>query len=113
MEWYKAQLDKRNPLCRPDGATTYPVRLAIRIAALSFLAYAAWTAARGYWQRQEARREIAQAYEFVIQHAEVTSYLPCFCGCERREGHSSLDSCFVSRRDEAGRMVSRNAHAET
>ncbi len=93
--------------------TGYPVRLAIRVAVVSFVAYATWVAVQGYWRQHEAHREIAQAYEFVIRHGEVTSYLPCFCGCGRREGHSSLDSCFVSRRDKAGRMVSRDSHAET
>lgn len=93
--------------------TRYPVRFAIRIALLSFVAYAAWTLVRGYWQQDEMHRKVAEAYEFVIQHGEVTSYLPCFCGCGKRESHSSLDSCFVTRRDKSGRMVSRDPHAET
>ena len=93
--------------------TRSPVRLAIRAALLVLLVYAVWTAVRGYAGQDEAHRHIAQAYAFVFEHGEITSHLPCFCGCGKREGHSSLDACFVSRRDAAGRMIARDAHAET
>lgn len=89
------------------------LRRVTRIALVSLVVYATWALVREYWERQATDGDIARAYEFVINHGEVTSYLPCFCGCEKRQGHSSFDSCFVSRRDELGRMVSRDAHAET
>jgi hypothetical protein len=95
------------------GPRRSAVRPLVQIALLALVAYAGWVAARGYWQQTEAQRQIAQAYAFVTEHGDVTSYLPCFCGCGKREGHASLDSCFVSRRDDAGRVVARDDHAET
>lgn len=79
---------------------------------LSLVVYAASTSVVGYRQQRESQKRIAQAYEFAIHNGEITSYLPCFCGCGKREGHSSVDSCFVSRRDGRGRMVSLDSHAE-
>ena len=92
---------------------TSVIRPGIRIILVALLAYSVWTVGRAYWQQDEAHRQIAQAYEFVIHNGDVTSHLACFCDCGKREGHGSLDSCFVSRRDAAGRMVSRDPHAET
>lgn len=54
--------------------------------------------------------EIVQAaYEFAARHPEVLSYVPCFCGCERR-GHRSNHDCFVSARDAEG-PVTWSSHA--
>src|SRR5262249_15717144 len=99
-------------LVRLSNETRSPIRVAVRGALLVFVAYATWTMLSGYWRAGTVDREIAEAYDFVIDHAGVTSYLPCFCGCGRRESHNSLDSCFVNRRDESGRMVTRDPHAE-
>ncbi len=88
-------------------------RLIVRVALVAVTVYTTWSIGRAYWTRDDAHRRIAQAYDFVMRHGEVTSYLPCYCGCGKREGHSSLDSCFISRRDEFGRVVSRSTHAET
>lgn len=88
-------------------------RLALRLALLGIMILGVFGIVRGYSRRNEAHRDIAQAYAFILQHAEVSSHIPCFCGCGKREGHSSLDSCFVSRRDELGGVVSRDPHAES
>jgi len=96
-----------------SGGKSVTVRVAARIGLTLLVIYAAWVATRAFWQGEDFERDTARAYEFVIPHPEVSSYLPCFCGCGKREGHSSLDSCFVSRRDAAGRMIARDPHAET
>ena len=84
------------------------IRGAVWVALLSFVAWAGW----GYRQQNEVGQDIAEAYEFVIANGQVSTQLPCFCGCKQR-GHASLDMCFVSRRDKAGRMIARDSHAET
>jgi hypothetical protein len=96
-----------------SGGKSVTVRVAARTGLTLFVIYGAWVTTRAFWQRENVERDVARAYEFVIVHPEVSSYLPCFCGCGKREGHSSLDSCFVSRRDAAGRMIARDPHAES
>lgn len=88
-------------------------RLLLRIVLVAVTVYMSWSIGRAYWNRDDDHRRIARAYDFVVRHGDVSSYLPCYCGCGKREGHSSLDSCFVSRRDEHGQVVSRSTHAET
>lgn len=46
---------------------------------------------------------IRAAYEFAARHPEVVSYIPCFCGCEKK-GHRSNHDCFVASRDTEGRV---------
>lgn len=47
---------------------------------------------------------IRAAYEFAARHPEVVSYIPCFCGCEKK-GHRSNHDCFVASRDAEGRVA--------
>ena len=47
---------------------------------------------------------IGAAYDFAARHPEVLSYIPCFCGCERK-GHRSNEDCFVASRAAEGRVV--------
>jgi hypothetical protein len=49
------------------------------------------------------------AYRFAAEHPEITSYVPCFCGCERA-GHRGNQDCFVSQRDANGDVVAWDAH---
>ena len=96
-------------MTKPSGN----VRRIVRLSILIFVIWGAFTLVRGYWQRDEQARETAQAYEFVEGHGELISHLACFCGCVKRNSHSSLDTCFVSRRDESGRVIARDPHAIT
>ena len=56
--------------------------------------------------RRAARPQgvIRAVYEFAARHPEVLSYIPCFCGCERK-GHRSNHDCFVAARDADGRVA--------
>jgi hypothetical protein len=54
---------------------------------------------------------IRAAYEFAARHPEVLSYIPCFCGCEKK-GHRSNHDCFVASRDAEGE-VAWSAHGMT
>jgi hypothetical protein len=50
-----------------------------------------------------------QVYEFAARHPEIIRYVPCYCGCET-SGHTSGDSCFVSRRDSRGHVTAWDLH---
>jgi hypothetical protein len=44
---------------------------------------------------------IRRAYAFAANRPDVVQYLPCYCGCER-QGHRSLEFCFVKARNSSG-----------
>lgn len=46
---------------------------------------------------------IRAAYEYAARHPEILSYVPCFCGCEKK-GHRSNHDCFIASRDAEGRV---------
>lgn len=52
---------------------------------------------------------VADAYRFAAEHPEITSYVPCFCGCERA-GHQGNTDCFVKQRDANGDVVAWDEH---
>jgi Protein of unknown function with PCYCGC motif len=52
---------------------------------------------------------IRAAYKFAAEHPEVSSYVPCFCGCDR-EGHRGNEDCFVAARDANGDVVQWEEH---
>lgn len=52
---------------------------------------------------------VAAAYRFAAEHPEITSYVPCFCGCERA-GHQGNTDCFVKQRDANGDVVEWDEH---
>jgi Protein of unknown function with PCYCGC motif len=52
---------------------------------------------------------VRAVYTFAAEHPEVLSKMPCFCGCEHR-GHRGNADCFVSRRDDRGRVVEWEPH---
>lgn len=52
---------------------------------------------------------IRAAYEFAARKPEVMKYMPCFCGCERG-GHKDNHDCFVSSRNEGGKVTSWEPH---
>lgn len=54
--------------------------------------------------------EIVQAvFHFAADHPEVLGQMPCFCGCQNR-GHKNNDDCFVTARDERGRVTAWEPH---
>lgn len=50
-----------------------------------------------------------RAFEFAARHPEILKYIPCFCGCERG-GHKANDDCFVSSRDDKGKVKEWQLH---
>ena len=52
---------------------------------------------------------VTAAYKFAAEHPEISSYVPCFCGCERA-GHEGNTDCFVKRRDANGDVVEWEEH---
>ncbi len=52
---------------------------------------------------------IRAAYKFAAEHPEVSSYVPCFCGCDRT-GHRGNEDCFVAARDANGDVIEWNDH---
>jgi Protein of unknown function with PCYCGC motif len=52
---------------------------------------------------------VEAVFRFAATHPEVLSQMPCFCGCENR-GHRHNDDCFVSARDERGRVTAWEPH---
>jgi hypothetical protein len=52
---------------------------------------------------------ITSAYQFAAEHPEITSYVPCFCGCER-QGHEGNTDCFVKSRAENGDVIAWDEH---
>ena len=52
---------------------------------------------------------VTAAYEFAAEHPEITSYVPCFCGCEQG-GHRGNHDCFVKARAANGDVVAWEPH---
>lgn len=56
-----------------------------------------------------SREVVADAYKFTAEHPEISTYVPCFCGCEQA-GHEGNTDCFVKRRDTNGDVVEWEPH---
>lgn len=56
-----------------------------------------------------SREVVAEAYRFAAEHPEISSYVPCFCGCEQA-GHEGNTDCFVKKRDANGDVVEWEPH---
>ncbi len=52
---------------------------------------------------------VTAAYQFAADHPEVSSYVPCFCGCQQA-GHSNNADCFVKARNESGEVTELEPH---
>lgn len=90
--------------------SVHVVRRAVRVLAAALLGYAVWLTARGYLQQTADKKRFRDAYEFVVANGQITRALPC--GCKAGD-HSSLDMCFISRRDKNDRVLATDPHAET
>jgi hypothetical protein len=49
------------------------------------------------------------AFYFAAEHPEITSYVPCFCGCQH-SGHKGNTDCFVRTRAANGDVVEWEEH---
>jgi hypothetical protein len=52
---------------------------------------------------------VTAAYLFAAEHPEVSSYVPCFCGCEQG-GHKGNHDCFVRSRAANGDVIEWEPH---
>src|SRR5262249_21065296 len=52
---------------------------------------------------------VTAAFMFAAEHPEVTSYIPCFCGCEHG-GHRGNHDCFVKARATNGDVLQWEDH---
>ena len=55
---------------------------------------------------------VRASYKFAAEHAEVLSYVPCYCGCEH-SGHRGNEDCFVTARDAKGDVTQWEPHGMT
>ena len=52
---------------------------------------------------------VTAAYQFAAEHPEITSYVPCFCGCQQG-GHKGNHDCFVRSRAVNGDVIEWEPH---
>ena len=52
---------------------------------------------------------LRDAHIFTADHPEVSSYVPCYCGCGSG-GHKDNADCFVRQRDDQGRVTEWEPH---
>lgn len=52
---------------------------------------------------------VAAAFKFAAEHPEISSYVPCFCGCQQG-GHKGNHDCFVRSRAANGDVLEWEEH---
>jgi hypothetical protein len=52
---------------------------------------------------------VTAAFNFAAEHPEVSSYIPCFCGCQQSGHHGNTD-CFVRSRAKNGDVLEWEEH---
>ena len=55
-------------------------------------------------------RVTRNAYRFIAAHPEISRYMPCFCTCGKKEGHASLEDCYIKSRQDKPSVI-WNEHA--
>ena len=50
---------------------------------------------------------VREAYQFAVANPEITSSIPCYCGCGAM-GHTSNYACYVAGQDPQGRIAYDN-----
>jgi hypothetical protein len=55
-------------------------------------------------QVQKAATAVQEAYQFAAANPEVTTKIPCYCGCGGM-GHTSNYTCFVAGENEDGTLA--------
>ncbi len=57
---------------------------------------------------QDAPVAVQEAYQFAVANPDVTTQIPCYCGCGGM-GHTSNYTCFVA--DDSGGQIAFDDHA--
>ena len=52
---------------------------------------------------------VTAAFHFAAEHPEITSYVPCFCGCQHAN-HKGNHDCFVKSRAANGDVIEWEPH---
>lgn len=52
---------------------------------------------------------VTAAFRFAAEHPEISSYVPCFCGCQQG-GHKGNHDCFVRSRAANGDVIQWEEH---
>lgn len=52
---------------------------------------------------------VTAAFQFAAEHPEISSYVPCFCGCQQG-GHKGNTDCFVRSRAANGDVIEWEEH---
>lgn len=84
----------------------------IRILAIVTAAAIVGAAGIGVWKLSQGATESAElpafvhdalappdtpkAYQGAIDHGDVFTQIPCYCGCSETESHESLRDCFIA-----------------
>jgi hypothetical protein len=68
-------------------------------AAMNVADRAAWDTRPAFVSTAGENTQVA--YAFAVTHADVLSWMPCYCGCAAM-GHGSNLDCFVQRHDASG-----------
>ena len=49
--------------------------------------------------------EVKRLYEFQVVNGDLMRYMPCFCGCDKVDGHRNNRDCYIDRVDPDGTVV--------
>ena len=63
---------------------------------------------RGY-APPRPKEVVTAAFQFAAEHPEISSYVPCFCGCQQG-GHRGNEDCFVHARKPNGDVAEWEEH---
>lgn len=44
----------------------------------------------------DAARDVEARYRYVYANQALAARIPCYCGCGKTEGHTSLKDCFIA-----------------
>lgn len=44
---------------------------------------------------RRASRRVQETYRFAMANRETLRWIPCFCGCGTKEGHTSIADCHI------------------
>ncbi len=56
---------------------------------------------------RSAPQTVQQAYRFAAANPEITSQIPCYCGCGDM-GHTSSYACYIAGKDANGELIFDN-----
>jgi hypothetical protein len=49
--------------------------------------------------------DVRALYEFQVRNGDLMRYIPCFCGCNRSDGHRNNRDCYIQSVNTDGSVV--------